>query len=334
MKILVVNIKYLGDLIVSTPGIRSLRKKNPTAEIVFMVRKGYEEIFSNNQNIDRVITFDPALKEKSGKRSLFDGFRFANKIRKEKFDVVLALHPSDRIALLSFFSGAKIRIAPRKQSFGFLFNKKVDVLEDTVSYLDYYNKIFSSFDVQIDSDKTEFFISQEAEKWAADFFNAKSITNNDLIVGIHPSASEPTKIWPSDHFVDLINKITRSNNIKVLLLEGPQDKAICREIQKKIEQNSILFYSSNDIHKSAALLKRCRVFITHDTGTRHLAVALEVPTIALVPEDNIKCWDFYDSVANYHKIVGKRILNGNNSYLGNISVECIKNKVNEVLALK
>lgn len=334
MKILVVNIKYLGDLIISTPGIRSLRKKYPEAEIVLMVRKGYEEIFSNNPNIDRVIVFDPELKKKSGNKSLFDGILFANKIRKEKFDVVISLHPGDRIALLSFFSGAKIRIAPRKQSFGFLFNVKVNVNEDTISYLDYYNRIFSEFNVQSDSNQTEFFINPKSVHWANEFFSAHKIKSDDIVVGIHPSASEPTKIWPVKNFIHLIDSISCIDQIKILLLEGPQDKEVCREILEKVEQKSIVLYSSNDIHKSAALIKRCNIFVTHDTGTRHLAVAVGIPVIALVPDDNINYWDFYDSITTYHKIIGKRVFDKTDQYLGNIDVEDVLKKIKDVLGQK
>ncbi|PKL81525.1 MAG: hypothetical protein CVV24_14820, partial [Ignavibacteriae bacterium HGW-Ignavibacteriae-3] len=200
MKILIVNTKFLGDLIVSTPGFRSLRKKYPDAEIVLLVRKGYEDAVRNNPNINRIIPFDFGLKSRGVFSRIAGEIKFIRQIRNEKFDAVISLHPGDRIAFLSWFSNAKIRIAPRKQSFNYLFNVLVDVEEDSISYLSYYNKLITAFTKEDVKGKPEFPVITADAKWAEEFFLSKGIRENDFIIGVHPGASEPTKIWPAQNF--------------------------------------------------------------------------------------------------------------------------------------
>ena len=80
--------------------------------------------------------FDSKLKGNNSFGSFIEGIRFIKKIRKEKFDIVITLHPGDRTAFWAWFSKAKLRIAPRKQSFGFLFNRRINVSEDSIITID------------------------------------------------------------------------------------------------------------------------------------------------------------------------------------------------------
>lgn len=306
IKILVINTKFLGDLIVSSPGIRSLRKTYPNAEIVFLLRKGFEDILIDNPNINKIISFDPDLKGNFNFVKMIGGVKFIKKIKSEKFDLVIALHPGDRIAFWSWFSKAKQRIAPRKQSFGFLFNNLVDVYENSINYIEYYNKIFNAAGVTIDSNRTEFFISNNANQWANECIKRNNLVEKNILIGIHPGASEPSKMWKKENFKLLIDLILSVKNCFIILFEGPQDEEIFKYLKNSIDNKNLLFIKTN-ILNVAALIKKCRLFVTHDTGTRHLAVAVGTPTIALIPEDNKKYWDFYSEQQNHYSIIGKRL---------------------------
>jgi ADP-heptose:LPS heptosyltransferase len=332
LKILVINTKFLGDLILSTPGLRSLRKKYPDAEITLLVRKGYEEAMRNNPHINRIIPFDFGVKGKSPAGRISAEIKFLNQIRKEQFDAVISLHPGDRIAFLSRVSNAKIRIAPRKQPFSFLFNLLVNVEEDTISYLDYYNKLISAFINEEVEGKTEFFITEKDKNWGGDFLGEAGINSSDLLIGIHPGASEPTKIWPAENFSGLIGRLQSVDKIKILLVGGPKENEIVERIAGSVDAKNLRIYNSDDINRTAALMERTRLFIANDTATRHLAVALKIPVIALMPDDNQKCWNFYKENDNHFVISGRRAFPAHGSpYLAGITEEVVFGKVLEIL---
>jgi len=333
-KILVVATKFLGDLIVSTPGLKALRQKFPNAEIVLLVRSEYENVLRNNSNIDRIISFDFNIRNEQVLHRVKKELSFWKKIRKEKFDTVISFQPGDRIAFLSLISGARYRIAPRKQSFRYLFNIKIDVDEDTISYLDYYNKIISGFINEPINLKREFFISKENETWAEEFLRSHNFANDDTLVCIHPGASEPTKIWPAENYAQLIGKILSINKMNILLIEGPKEEKIVADILMGMKSKNVFVYKSDDINLTAALISKSKLFISNDTGTRHLSVALKTPVIALMPEDNQNCWNFYGESDNHYTLSGKRFFPVEGTpYLGSISVDDVFTKLKSVLHL-
>lgn len=335
MKILIVNIKFLGDLIVSTPGLRALREAHPQAKIVMIVRKGYEEAVSTNPNLDQVVSFDSTIKGHQTLHKFFKGIQFIRQIRREKFDVFIALHPGDRVAIWSWLSGAKLRIGPRKQSFHFMFNRLVDIEEDTKSYLEYYDEIFAAYTGKVDTKKTEFFVPSMQIEWANEFLATNGVSPDEILIGIHPGASEPTKMWQSKNFVELIRRLTDEKHKKILLIEGNQDNKVCDEIRNNLPYNQILHFRSDSIIKTAALIRKCRLFITHDTGTRHIAAAVGTPTLALLPDDNLKFWNFYNEMNFHYTMVGKRHLpqpgSDERASLNGISVDDVFKKVGELL---
>jgi heptosyltransferase II len=334
-KILVIATKFLGDLVISAPGIGALRKKFPSAKITLLVRNEYENVLVNNPNINRIISFDFGIRDEGFFKRFVEEISFWKKIRKEKFDTVISLQPGDRIAFLAWISGAKYRVAPRKQSFSFLFNLLVDVEEDSIGYLEYYNNIISAFIQGPINSKPEFFLSVENINWAEEFLRLNSFSKQEMIIAIHPGASEPTKIWPSKNYSELIKEILKIDKTKALIIEGPKEEKIIEEILSEIGNGKVVVYKSEDINKTAALLKRSKLLIANDTGTRHLSVALGTPVIALMPIDNKKCWNFYSKQDEHYAIFGKRFIptleSNQNPFLDSISVDVVLNKIKEIL---
>jgi ADP-heptose:LPS heptosyltransferase len=172
-------------------------------------------------------------------------------------------------------------------------------------------------------------------EWADKFLAINSILSNDILVVIHPGASEPTKMWQGQNFAELIQRLSADSQTKILIIEGNQDREIFDEILRLTNKNKVVHFKSNSIIKTAALIKRCKLFITHDTGTRHLAVAVGTPVLVLLPEDNLKSWNFYEGIDFHYAIIGKRHFpspgSSERAFLGDISVEDVCRKVGEIL---
>ncbi len=153
-----------------------------------------------------------------------------------------------------------------------------------------------------------------------------------MIIGIHPGASEPTKIWSSENFAGLIQKLALIGKTKIILIAGPNEEKVVDSIFSKANNENFFVYKSKDVNRTAALISKCSLFISNDTGTRHLSVALKIPVIALMPDDNLKCWNFYDDSDNHFVLIGKRFFPEKGiPFLGSINVDEVFNKVKEVL---
>jgi ADP-heptose:LPS heptosyltransferase len=327
----VINTKYLGDLIVSTPALRALRKSFSGSSITILVRQEYKTVLAGNPNIDEIHSFDFAIKKVKGVPRLKAEWNFVKVLRSKKFDAVISLQSGDRYAEWAYLSGAKIRVAPRKQSLSFLLTKKVDVYEDTISYLDYYLKIAEAFHAVSDGKKTDFYLDEKFRGWFLDFNSKNNITSEDVLIGIHAGASESSKIWPLGKFIQLIERLSEISKVKIIMFAGPAEKNFTAA--SKFGGHVILADTSEDIQQLAWLQNSCKLFIANDSGARHIAAALNISTITLFPEDKLSCWKFYDDLANQHFIIGKRnISDPQNMFLDDIDVETVYQKAKEIIA--
>jgi ADP-heptose:LPS heptosyltransferase len=328
--ILIINTKYLGDLIVCTPVLRALRKSFPGSSITILVRQEYKTVLAGNPNIDEILSFDFAIKKMKGLARLKAEWNFVKVLRSKKFDAVISLQSGDRYTEWTYLSGAKVRVAPRNQSLSFLISKKVDVYEDTISYLDYYLKIAEAFHAVSDAKKTDFYLDEKFKGWFSDFNSKNKITNDDVLVGIHAGASEPSKIWPLGKFIQLIERLSKISKVKIIMFAGPAESKLFAGLKTSL--NFITADTSEDIQQLAWLLNSCKLFIANDSGARHIAAALNIPAITLFPEDKLSCWKFYEELNNQYFIIGKRKTdNPQNMFLDCIEVDVVFQKAKEIL---
>ncbi|KAF0142709.1 MAG: lipopolysaccharide heptosyltransferase [Stygiobacter sp.] len=315
----------------STAAIRAIKQSFPESVITLLVRSEYKDVLSGNKNIDGIITYDLSIKKIRGWERLKTEFNFVKYLRGKKYDAVVSLQAGDRYVFWSFFSGAKVRVAPIENNFGFLLTTKAKVFEEKISYLDYYLKIAEAFGAEIVTKKLDFTLDEQLENWAAEFLNAKGISAQDKIVGIHPGASEPTKMWSIENYLKLVDIISKDVNTKVILFLGPMEKkkSIFNDVLKS---KVVVADTSESIQHLAWLLSKCSLLICNDSGTRHLSAALKIPTITLFPDDKIVPWKFYTEEDGQFFILGKRnTSNPGKTFLDSITVEEVFQKVKEIL---
>jgi len=331
--ILVINLKYLGDLIVSTVALRAIRSSYPESKITVLVKDDYKDVLRGNKNIDEIISYDFSIKKLKGFARLKSEFNFLKNLRSYKFDAVVSLQAGDRFVFWSFLSGAKIRVAPIQNSFSFLLTHKADVYEDTISYMDYYLKIAQEFGAKRDGEATDFVLEEKYTSWSKAELNEKDVSNNCKLICIHPGAGEDSRKWKIENYAALIKKISTETSCRVMILLGPQELKQKTMFESIASCNSVIDVSGN-IQHLAWVLKKASLLIAMDSGARHLAAALKIPTLTLIPDDKVTTWQFYDEVDNHFFISGKRnTLNPANQFLDMIEVDAVFNKVKKIVEL-
>ena len=330
--ILIINFKYLGDLIVCTPAIRAIRKSFPGSKITLLARKEYSSVLRGNPNLDEIIWFDSAAKKLQGFKKILAELNFIKLLRKKKFDCVISLQSGDRYTQWAYLTGANKRVGPQKQKLNFLLTDKVFVFEDTISYREYYLRIAESAGAIRVGDYLEYYPDKELEEWKSEFLKSNSLEETSGIIAIHPGASEPTKIWPLGKYLEVINQLLAKGDRKIILLVGPAEKQLVDKNLLASNKNIVLCDTSDNIHKLGAILEKSKLLICNDSGVRHLAAALKIKTITLFPEDKIDSWKFYTDEEKQYFIVGKRNLDDPaNSYLDGINVSEVIQKAEELL---
>ena len=113
-------MKFIGDVVLTTPAIRSVRNALPDAYIAYLGEKNAVSLLEHNPNLNEIITFDFA------RPTLLEQSRVAWQLRRRHFDLAIDLFNNPRSALLTYLSGAKVRVGATKRGRGSLYTIRVD----------------------------------------------------------------------------------------------------------------------------------------------------------------------------------------------------------------
>jgi heptosyltransferase-2 len=136
------------------------------------------------------------------------------------------------------------------------------------------------------------------------------IFSNDILLGVHPGCNKngKAKRWFPERFIDVINRFCRISKIhKVLIISGPDESEVGREIAKSIASNQAMLVTGHKLHITAGIINKCTVFLTNDSGLMHIALAFNIPTVAVFgPTESFPYRKFYMSFypiqSNYNRI--------------------------------
>lgn len=275
-------------MLCSLPLFAALKKKYPLAGITLIAAKTNYQIpfFDINPYIERVLIFD--------KSSLKTILKFIKDLRSRKYQVgivpsTIALSRTSHI--INFISGAKIRVGvksidgTKNESHKYL-NVKSDFnwkdKHQTLRNLDIVNQI--GCDLTNDEKKSIRFLFtsddlQSAENYLEEKFNDRS----KKIIAFHSGAGKTTNIWPKEKFIDLIKHLHSHYKNHILLTSGWTDTAITDNISTELNALNIphVILHNCPVKKLGAILSRCDLYVTNDTGTMHIAGHSDTKMISL-----------------------------------------------------
>jgi heptosyltransferase II len=277
-RILVARTDRIGDVLLSTPVVKCLRDNYPDCFIAMMVAPETASLVRGNPNIDQVIVLDKEEKHRSWQGSM----QLAHELRKENFDLALVLHPTVRVHLLAFFAGIQRRVGFDRK-FGFLLT---DQIRHTKQWgwkheVEYNLDILRYLGVRV-TDKNLFMPTDPAaEAWVEGLFKREGIGVGEKVMAIHPGASCPSKVWPAERFARVSDILSRRHGLRVVLIAGPKDGAVSREVVSNMKQPVIDLSGKTSLLETASILKRCALFISNDSGPVHIASSFGVPVVSI-----------------------------------------------------
>jgi ADP-heptose:LPS heptosyltransferase len=306
-KFLIISNTALGDTLLSTPTIKSLKLSFPESEITFLVHKNYLDLFNGYQYVDKLIPFYGGYKK---------FIRTILKIKKSTPEIVLIPHsngPQD--IQISVMSGAQFILKHPTQtklkkylSYNFV-KKEQHTIEDR---LDLVRKINGNC--------------------IYTRMSLPELNNTDLIkkfhifdgaIGMQVGAADIYKMWGVENFTKLAQHIKQHHpNISIIVTGNKKEKILA----DKINQNVDIINTCGEfsIKELPYLINSLKLLITNDTGTMHLAIALKIPTISLFSPTTVKGIGPYQNL-ELHKTIQK-----NGSYMQKLPK---KQRSNEAMQL-
>ena len=304
-RILLVASTALGDALLSTPAFHAMRQTYPWATITLLLNKRYIEIFSGHPDIDEFILYEGGYQK---------FFRLARSLRERGFDLVCILHGNEPQATpLAYFSGARfIFKLPNTSRFNFLLSNPTPVL----NWKDFKHGIEQRLKVAalaaanseemrmilpvLDEDKIA--ITRELEQ--------VGIASLARIVGFQVGASTTSRRWPQANFVELANQLlVEHDDLAIIITGSPNELTLCAQTATLIKEKNParqIWVSASQISLKLlpALLQRCAVLVTGDTGPMHLAITVGTPIVGLFAvSDATRSGPAYD--LDKHQVIQK-----------------------------
>ncbi len=279
--ILIIKLSSIGDCLLATPAIESVRKGYPNSFITWLIEDKSKDIALLNPNVDEVIVID----KKNFK--IRDYLSLIKRLKNRRYDLSIDLQGVDRTSVFAFLSGAKIRYVEEYANLGFLNNKKIirkgRPLEHAVNfYLFLAEKCGGE---KVSDINLALITSNEDKKFADDFLknNFRGNINNNIFVGINPTGAWKTKRWPIKYFIELSKRLILSFGANIVIFGGKGDEYFAQEIIKEVDSDKIKSaVSRTSLKQAKELLAKMDYFITPDSGLMHIASSInDLKTIAL-----------------------------------------------------
>jgi heptosyltransferase-2 len=262
MKFLIIRFSSIGDIVLTTPVVRCLKKQLPDAEVHYLTKYGFREIMESNPYVDKLHLLKDDLNG------------VIENLQKEKFDYIIDLHNNLRTLKVK----QALQVVP-----SISFNKlnvqkwlltalKINVLP-RVHIVDRYLETVKKFGVKNDGKGLDYFIPGKDIVPDNDIPAAQSLGYVAVVIG----AAHNTKKLPVHKLQELCAKIDHP----IILLGGAEDRAVGDEIASI---DPIKIYNSCgkfSLNESADLVRRAKIVITHDTGLMHIAAAFKKPVISV-----------------------------------------------------
>jgi heptosyltransferase-2 len=294
-RIMILGAIGIGNLLLFSPALKIIRREFPNARITLIILKeSFKFLYEGDNEIDEIMIVDEREYP-----TIIDRFKLIFELRRKRFDLSITTFPSNRFEynLLPFLAGAKYRIShkyPLKywRSLSFLQNVKIPVKMD-IHDLDQNLNLLEPLNINTNIERRIYLnISDDNRNKASGFLKERGINENDVIIGIHPGSSIERgmifKRWEAEKFVELGKRLIKSFGVNILIFGGEEENQLKSEIQKNIGEKTFTV-AGISLKDTAGLIERCKLFITSDSGIMHIAVAMNVKTIALFgPTDSLR----------------------------------------------
>ena len=285
-KILIIQLRRIGDVVLTTPVLEVIKKNYPEAKIDFLVEPPANEILENNPNINRIHTYE---KNKSLKWIL--------KIRKLRYDWVIDFLGNPRSETIAALSGAKIKAGPANVFWRIGYNKILTKIEKPDYAAAEKIKMLSALGVTCDDETIlpKVYLGDEHRTNAKNILLKVGVNvplkDDEFLVGFSPTSRKITRRYPEKNWIELAKIMLERLNCKIMVFWGPGEKDTAKYIVDAIGDNRVFLSPEiKSLKNLAAVLKHCEILITNCNGTKHIATAVNTSTLTIHGASSPVAW--------------------------------------------
>lgn len=338
-KILVIKLRFHGDMLLITPVISSLKANHPDAIIDVLGYEGSVEIVRVNDDVDKI--YAVKNKKASAYQQVLGYLSVVRELRNEKYDLVVNL--SDQ-----WLTGLMTRLISPARSIAFEFQQRNQFLwglffselvkPEGTHVVERNLSILSKFDLPVIVKKTK--MGYHAFVWDGIKLRLGEEWEQQKYVVVQPTARQKFKYWDDEKFAEVIDYIQQSTGNKVIMTCGPSedDKKCVERIAGLCKAKPVLTLAGNTtFDELAAVIDHAEFFIGVDSAPMHIAAAVNTPIICLFGATDHRAWHPWSEkfwmvwAGKYHPMPKRSEIDRSFRYLSYIPVEKVIDAVDSVV---
>jgi len=279
--ILVSRLRFMGDIILTTPLLGALRQHYPKARITYLTEAPYSELLINHPWVDEVIALPGG--------GILEEFSCLQRLIRTRFDLAIDLFGNPRSALLTFLSGAPRRIGGNFRGRRHFYTDTIRDDGKPKTAVEFHLRDLEPLGFQGDSPRTYIEVTDAEKNWARGYLEKMGLTQSTKLIGIHPGASWPAKRWFPERFALLADRLALEQQAQIVVTMGPGEEQIMQEISQ-LTTSALFLPEVLPLRKLSALLSRFDLYISNDCGPMHLAPAVGTPVIGIFGPGEPEIW--------------------------------------------
>ena len=326
-RVLVTRLRFLGDIVLCTPLLERLREELPRASIEFLGMRPHVDVLEHHGAVD-VLHALPA------RATTADMLRMARTLRGRRFDAAIDLFGNPRSALLTRATAAPLRVGPDRGLRARLFtHRRGRPAGDRSAIRHHLDKLVPVLGHAPAPGPTSLVVSADER----DALRRRlGLDPEQRLRVVHPGSTWPDKAWPTDRWVELVERLVAEDGEPLVLIEPPNAPGLAARVAGGGPARALPRLAVREV---LALLTHADSYVGHDGGILHAAVALRVPSVGLFGPTDPDIWFPYEGLGPYRVIhrcdpAGVDADGTPSSRLVSIGVDEVLARVHEVMAMQ
>lgn len=294
--ILVTRLQYLGDVVLTLPVVQILKERFPQADIEYLTKEPGADL----------LTGDPRLAciHRVPEGGIGPAFRLVRALRRRRYALAIDLLANPRSAVLTFFSGAPVRVGGARRVRRHLYTHQVSVPSRIREATGYHLQHLVAIGIPVDDRKPSLPIRDEERAWAESYLTALAGDRHGggVRIGIHPGGKWEVKRWPAEYFAGLADTLVKDLGACIYVIAGPGEERYVQDLKRHLKLEVIVI-PQHPVRKVAALISCLDCMVVGDGGIMHVAVAVDTPTVGIFGSSESDIWFPYERYGPFYPAV-------------------------------
>ncbi|MEK6802273.1 MAG: putative lipopolysaccharide heptosyltransferase III [Nitrospirota bacterium] len=276
--ILIIKLRHIGDVLLSTPVLRGLRAAFPHAQLTMLVNRGTEGVLAHNPDVNEVLCLE--------KGSCGAQLKFVQMLRRRGFDAVIDLTDGDRSAIIGLVTGAPVRIGFNAEHRwrGLLYSAVAKPRPIDQHRVDYDLCALRALGLDTKPGTPALYASPADEQVVESWMQEAGLLSTQappLLVLLQPGARYSLKVWSHERFAQLADRLADKFACRILLGGDQREREVAEQVAHKTRCAPLVVAGKFSLLQFASLVKRCALFVGNDGGAMHIASTMGTPVVAL-----------------------------------------------------